>query len=134
MVDEMKEAKRMSNLGAYQWMTTVAKKVGGPKKLVGIVVGISAVAGAVIYKGGEVVVKKIKKKMNKEELQETSDLIIYSVTAEGVRNGGLKFKIRDQFRVLETDKDAVLIEKIGDDNNPYFVSEEMLKNISNYKH
>ena len=76
----------------------------------------------------------IQDKMNKEELQETSDLIIYSVTAEGVRNGGLKFKIRDQFRVLETDKDAVLIEKIGDDNNPYFVSEEMLKNISNYKH
>ena len=130
MVDEMKEAKRMSNLGAYQWLTTVAKKVGGPKNLVGIV----AVAGAVMYKGGEVVVKKIKKKMNKEKLQETSDLIIYSVTAEGARNGGLKFKIGDQFRVLETDKDAVLIEKIGDDNNPYFVSEEMLKNISNYKH
>ena len=130
MVDEMKEAKRMSNLGAYQWLTTVAKKVGGPKNFVGIV----AVASVVIYKGGEVVVKKIKKKVNKEELQETSDLIIYSVTGEGVRNGGLKFKIGDQFRVLETDKDAVLIEKIGDDNNPYFVSEEMLKNISNYKH
>lgn len=71
--------------------------------------------------------------MNKEELQETLDTIIYSVTAEGVSNEGLEFKIGDQFRVLEKDKDAVLIEKIGDDNNPYFVSEELFKNISNYK-
>ena len=35
--------------------------------------------------------------------------------------------------MLETDKDAVLIEKIDNDNNPYFVSEELLMNISNYK-
>ena len=35
--------------------------------------------------------------------------------------------------MLETDKDAILIEKIDDDNNPYFVSEELLTNISNYK-
>ena len=133
MVDETKEAKRMSNLGAYQWLTTAAKKVGGPKNLVGIIAGTGAVAGVAVYKGGEIVVKKINKKMNKEELQETSDTIIYSVTAEGVSNDGLEFKIGDQFRVLETDKDAVLIEKIGDDNNPYFVSEELLKNISNYK-
>lgn len=123
----------MSNLGAYQWLTTAAKKVGGPKNLVGIIAGTGAVAGVAVYKGGEIVVKKINKKMNKEELQETSDTIIYSVTAEGVSNDGLEFKIGDQFRVLETDKDAVLIEKIGDDNNPYFVSEELLKNISNYK-
>ena len=34
---------------------------------------------------------------------------------------------------LETDKDAVLIEKIDDDDNPYFVSEKLLTNISNYK-
>ena len=60
--------------------------------------------------------------------------MVYSVTAEGVSNDGLKFKIGDKIRVLETDKDAILIEKIGEDNNPYFVSEEMLKNISNYKH
>ena len=76
----------MSNLGAYQWLTTAAKKVGGPKNLVGIIAGTGAVAGVAVYKGGEIVVKKIKKKMNKEELQETSDTIIYSVTEEGVSN------------------------------------------------
>ena len=48
-------------------------------------------------------------------------------------NEGLEFKIGDQFRVLESDKDAILIEKIGDNNNPYFVSAELLKNISDFE-
>ena len=59
MVDEMKEVKGMSNLGAYQWLTTVAKKVGGPKNFVLIIAG----TGAVICKGGEIVVKKIIKEL-----------------------------------------------------------------------
>lgn len=123
----------MSNLGGYQWLTTVAKKVGGPKNLVLVIAG----AGAVIYKSGEVAVKQtvktIKRIKNKEQLSETANTEIYTVTAEGVSNEGLEFKIGDQFRVLESDKDAVLIEKSGDNNNPYFVSAELLKNISDYK-
>lgn len=122
----------MSNLGGYQWLTTVAKKVGGPKNLVLIIAG----TGAVVYKGGEIVVKKtvkeIKKRMSQEKLLEIADTKIYTVTAEGTSNEGLEFKIGDQFKVLETDKDAVLIEKIGDSDNPYFISAELLKNISNY--
>lgn len=63
-----------------------------------------------------------------------ADTKVYSATAECISNEGLAFKIGDQFRVLEIDRDAVLIEKIVDNNNPYFVSEELLTNISNYKH
>lgn len=133
MVDEMKEAVKMSNLGGYQWLTTAAKKVGGPKNLVLVIAG----AGAVIYKSGEIAVKQtvkaIKRIKNKEQLLETANTKMYTVTAEGISNEGLEFKIGDQFRVLESDKDAVLIEKIGDNNNPYFVSAELLKNISDYK-
>ena len=33
----------------------------------------------------------------------------------------------------KSDKDAILIEKIGDNNNPYFVSAELLKNISDFE-
>ncbi len=122
----------MSNLGGYQWLTTVAKKVGGPKNLVLIIAG----TGAAVYKGSEIVVKKtvkeIKKRMSQEKLPEIADTKIYTVTAEGTSNEGLEFKIGDQFKVLETDKDAVLIEKIGDSDNPYFISAKLLKNISNY--
>jgi hypothetical protein len=65
-------------------------------------------------------------------LSEIADTKIYTVTTEGTSNEGLEFKIGDPFKVLETDKDAVLIEKIGDSDNPYFMSAELLKNISNY--
>lgn len=123
----------MSNLGDYQRMTILAKKVGGPKNLAVIIAGAGAVASVALYKGGEIVKEKVRKKKNKEKLKETSDSIVYSITVDGVSDDGLEFKIGDQFRVLETDKDAVLIEKIGDDNNPYFVSVEFLEMISNYK-
>lgn len=58
-----------------------------------------------------------------------ADTKVYSATAECISNEDLAFKIGDQFRVLEIDRDAVLIEKIVDNNNPYFVSEELLTNI-----
>lgn len=109
-----------------------SKKVGGPKNLVLIIAG----AGAVIYKSGEIAVKRtvkvIKKKRSKDKIPEIVDTKTYIVTADGISNEGLAFKIGDQFKVLETDKDAVLIEKIGDSDNPYFISAELLKNISNY--
>ena len=122
----------MSNLGAYQWLTTTAKKLGGPKNFVMIVAG----SGAAVYKGGEFLIKKavkeMKKRMSKEKLLEIGDTKLYTVTVEDTSNEGLVFKIGDQFRILETDKDAVLIEKIGDSNNPYFVLADLLRNISNY--
>lgn len=123
----------MSNLGDYQRMTILAKKVGGPKNLAVIIAGAGVVASVALYKGGEIVKEKVRKKKNKEKLKETSDSIVYSITVDGVSDDGLEFKIGDQFRVLETVKNAVLIEKIGDDNNPYFVSVEFLEMISNYK-
>lgn len=123
----------MSDLGDYQRMTILAKKVGGPKNLAVIIAGAGAVASVALYKGGEIVKEKVRKKKNKEKLKETSDSIVYSITVDGVSDDGLEFKIGDQFRVLETVKNAVLIEKIGDDNNPYFVSVEFLEMISNYK-
>ena len=132
-VDKMKGAKETSNLGAYQWLTTAAKKVGGPKNLILIIAGI----GAVVYKGSEIALKKtvkeIKKQTCKHQLPEIADTKIYIVTADGTSNEGLEFKIGDQYKVLETDTDAVLIEKIGADNNPYFVSAELLRNISDFE-
>lgn len=84
MVDETKEAMEVSNLGGYQWLTTAAKKAGGPKNLVLMIAG----AGAVIYKGGEVAVKHTvkatKKIKNKEQLSETVNTKMYTVTANGM--------------------------------------------------
>ena len=53
----------MSNLGWYQIMTTMAKKVGGPLKLAGLLVGGGAVAGEGAVAGGVAIKKKKKKKL-----------------------------------------------------------------------
>lgn len=119
----------MSNLGLYQTMTSWAKKVGGPLNLA-IAVGVG---GYTVIRLGEAGVKKIVKtikkhaKENKTALTET-----YVVHSNGKSNEGLLFNIGDKYRVLEIDKHSVLIVKIGDSNNPYFVSAELLRSISNF--
>lgn len=120
----------MSNLGMYQSMTTLAKKLGGPGNLavaiaVGGYVGLRSVEGF-IKKG----VKKIKASKHQKAI-ETS--ILYTASKEGTSNEGLHFNIGDTFHVLEQDGNAILIEKIGDTNNPYFVAFDFLKSISDYQ-
>ena len=73
--------------------------------------------------------KKIKKN-GKDELE---TIAVYTIKESGQSNEGKEFNIGDRFLVLENDKDAVLIEIIGDTNIPYFVSYELLKEISDYK-
>lgn len=123
----------MSNLGWYQVMTTVAKKVGGPLKLAGLVLGSGIVIGGGTVLGGQAVAKKVGKKLD-EKKRAAESAIIYKVHTEGKSNESLLFHIDDTFKVLEVDRDAVLIEIIGDENNPYFVSGCFLESISDYRH
>lgn len=122
----------MSNLGAYQWITTVSKKVGGPVKLL---VGI-ALGGYTVIRLGEAGAKKVIRtakthyEKGKEITANTSK--VYVVKSHGKSNEGLEFAVGDKFRVLESDGDAILIEKLGDSNNPYFVAADFLRSISDY--
>lgn len=122
----------MSNLGWYQGITTLSKKCGGPLKFMVILAGGGFAAGIVLCKGTEGIISSMKEKAKikkkKEKLLKT-----YTVSKDGKSNEGLQFRIGETFIVLECDGKAVLIEKIGDDNNPYFVSAELLKEISDYK-
>lgn len=122
----------MSNLGAYQWITSASKKVGGPIKLL----LLTGAIGAAVYKVSELGVKKGIKAFKTHRAAKTkclqSDENIYSVTSPGTSNEGIEFPIGTKFRVLEKDGNSVLIEKIGDKNNPYFVSAEFLCNVSNF--
>lgn len=123
----------MSNLGGYQKMTAWAKKVGGPKNLVAILLA----SGAVIYKVGEVGVKegiKIIKRCNKGKEKIAIDVDnFYVVKSYGKSNEGLEFNTGDRYKVIESDEDAILIEKIGDSNNPYFLSSDFLRSISDFE-
>ena len=124
----------MSNLGGYQVFTTLAKKVGGPGNLIALIAGGGAIVGGIAVKCGEFAVKKGKQAIANRKKNDSSinSDTIYTVVREAESNEGLRFKVGDSFRVLECDGDAILIELIENKNNPYFVSEKLLKEISNY--
>ena len=122
----------MSNLGWYQIMTTTAKKVGGPLKLAGLIFGGGALTGGGVVACGVAIKNKVAEKLD-EKKKEAAAAVIYTVKIEMQSNEGLVFKVGDQFKILEVDGDAALIEKLGDSNNPYFVSAGFLKSISDYE-
>ena len=118
----------MGNLGSYQWVTTVSKKVGGPFQLLGIV----AIGGYAVFRGmeagGKYFYKLVKKKSNGAS-EKLVNAIKFKVKTEGISNEGVHFDKGDEFFVLETDDEAVLIDKIGDPNAPYFISKDFLYQI-----
>ena len=120
----------MSNLEMYQMMTTIAKKVGGPTNLL----LITAAGGYGIGKGIEWICKAGVKEMKTRQKNNAENGKIHTVKAEysvcGNGKGNCELKKGDQYRILESDGEAVLIEKIGDVHNPYFVSKSMLEQIT----
>ena len=125
------ERNEMSNLGTYQLMTTLAKKVGGPKNLLLIV----AATGWVVLRSGEASAKAIVNKFRNaphasSDYQHHGRIFTVKATTELVE--GLILNEGSTFHVLEQDQDSALITVPGDKNNPYFVSAAKLLKISNY--
>lgn len=118
----------MSNLGFYQKMTWLAKRVGGPLQLAGLFVG----SGVVIGVSGTKLLEKAKEKKNQKKMIEESHKL-YTINADGISNEGLKLGKGLKFSVLEQDGDALLIDLKNDNNSPYFVSAEFLQSISDYE-
>ena len=122
----------MGNLGQYQLLTTLAKKVGGPAVLiVGTAIG-GWFVGRVTEVGGKKVVKVAKSKLTKRRAPVAASGRIFTVHTDGDASSELKLHVDDEYRVLERDKDAVLIEVLDNANNPYFVSGEILASISDF--
>ena len=121
----------MSNLGTYQLMTTLAKKVGGPKVLA---CGL-AVLGWAVGRSGEAGAKAIVNKFRNaphtsSDYQHRGKTFTVKATTELAE--GLILDEGSTFHILERDQDSVLIAGPGDEHNPYFVSAEKLSKISNY--
>jgi len=126
----------MSNLGWYQILTTAAKAVGGPKKLVGLLIAGGAVVGTAIGTGGTLLTQKvistrrIKKKTKTITYLENGK--VFTVSTEYSGKNGLELRVGDQYKVLSRDADAILIEIIGNEDNPHLVSDEFLRKISDF--
>ena len=110
--------------------------MGGPGKLATLVIGGSMVIGGVVVKTGEFAVKKGKSALKKrKELKKASNGDIdkiYIVNQYGESNEGIKFQVGDKIRIFEKDEEAILIELIGSEYNPYFVSLDLLQQILDF--
>ena len=96
-----------------------------------LLVGVGLALGVGATKGAEGIINKIKNNTDKKQ-KSSETAVIYKINKEGRSNEGVLFKPNDEFKVLERDGDAGLIELIGNDKNPYFVSLKFLSGISNY--
>ncbi len=75
-----------------------------------------------------------------EEIQRIKELdradaaaAVYNVTMDGKSDESVAFHIGERFRVLETDGDSGLVEKLGDAGYQHQVSLRLLNSISEYK-
>lgn len=133
----------MSNLGGYQVITTLIKRVGGPKKaakLSGAAAAGLLFVGGVAHAGFQKLAPTVKEKAEqlfqnwRRRAQSTNELAgtVYSVTAAADSDQGVSFNVGDTFRVLERDEDAVLIELIGNTENPWVIPADLLMEISDF--
>jgi hypothetical protein len=57
---------------------------------------------------------------------------VFTVRSDGTDSQGLEFKTGTEYRVLECSADAILIELIGNEDNPYVGSDAFLATISDF--
>lgn len=134
----------MSNLGAYQMVTTGIKAMGGPAKAGLIAVGSVVALTGSVYRFGvnrgvnmgdrQTVEAKVTEwvrsrfaQFNAHELSE-----VYTVSADVECGGGLVLRVGDRFRAGKVIDDMVYIEVEGSDDNPFIVSVEQLGQHSDY--
>lgn len=118
----------MGNLGAYQTMTALAKRVGGPK----VLAVVTAVGGYAALRPAEAAVKRAVGSLRKRNVPCPTRDLTFRATSSGEDGSGLQIREGSEYRVLECDDDAVLIDLVGSVDNPHMTSGEFLASISAY--
>lgn len=109
------------------------QKVGGPVALGLITAGVGYVTGRIGEAGVKKVYRKVKGKIHSKTNPSEYPQMILEVMSYGKDSKGVIFNVGDSFRILESDGDAILIEIIGNTDNPHFVSCDFLRTISNFE-
>ncbi|WP_144831119.1 hypothetical protein [Microbacterium sp. BH-3-3-3] len=125
----------MGNLGMYQDITKMIKTLGGPKPALTLIIGGTLAVGSLLTVGCQQSTKAIAKAVKNRHARHDPYPNFgqnFTVHTAGTDEQGLEFRVGDTFSVLECDDDAVLIEIIGNLDNPRFVSGAFLLSISDY--
>lgn len=126
----------MSNLGGYQTIVKVVKTLGGPRKATVIVGSTVALAGYGALRGVEAGVKvgvaASRASVERRIRPCPTRGQVFEVTSNGEERGQLVLSAGNEYRVIDCDQDAVVIEVLGARDNPHVVSQAFLESISNY--
>ena len=134
----------MSNLGAYQMVTTGIKAMGGPGPAVAKAAGVIMLGGVIIFRTGLNIGARLREGKTAEVkladwarakfAQSSADELseVHTVSADVECGGGLMLRAGDRFRVGKVIDDMVYIEVEGSDDNPFIVSAEQLTLHSDY--
>ncbi len=114
----------MGNLGWYQRVVTIMKKLGGPKKSL----VLYSVGSYLVIRLGEGGIKRVFRFI-KDKVDHKDTIKEYIAVYNGESPEGVKLSEGDHFKILEVDGDAALIEIIGNTDNPYVVPKEFLNRI-----
>ncbi len=120
----------MSNLGMYQTIVVLAKKMGGPKNFIGCLLVAGGVAGSAITAG----ISKINNGLKKKSVNSSQDAITlypYEILKNG-KEKKLSVKKKDRFRVVDSDDDVIFIEKLSDPGSLYAFSIRFLEDVSDF--
>lgn len=112
-------------------MTSLAKKVGGPKALAGLTIAGGYVVGRLTEAGAKTLFRASRSGA-KEEAKDPGQGRVFDVISAGEDDHGLKLRVGDQYRVLERDEEAILIEVLEAQDNPHFTSASFLASVSSF--
>lgn len=123
----------MGNLGLYQTVVAVMKRVpGGPK----VAIPAFFTAGYVVIRSGEAALKKVVRMsrdgFKRRNMPRDDEGQAFTVTSDADAGGGLVLRTGESYRVLERDGDSALIEISDRDDNPFVVSADLLCAVSDY--
>ncbi len=125
----------MGNLGGYQDITKFIKAIGGPAvaaKYAAAAAGIIFVAGGAVYAGGEKAIKTIRHRIETRAVPCIWVGQVFTVNSDADAGAGLILQNGDEVRILECDSDTLLVEVIGNADNPHAISGELLQSISDF--
>lgn len=123
----------MSNLGWYQKIVVLSKRVGGPRNLVIGVFGGGYVVLRSVEAGGKSILNRFKKFRQQSDLGE-ADPVFYTASVRADCGGGLILEPGDEFSEVARDAESVIISVDGKPDNPYTVSAYLLADVSSYPH
>lgn len=122
------------NLGGYQTATTIIKRLGGPKAAAGV---LGAVGTGLFFIGGLIgsaLTRKIdaKKAGEKMPADPSSPLIgrTFETVAPGTDASEKTLSAGEKIKVMFEDGDAVMVELVGDDEAPHWLSRETFASMT----